>query len=757
MNNNQNFQNNFNISNNQINQNNNHYPNSTQSINSNQYSNAQQNIDSNQYQNSNQLINNDMQNTVNNSQIYNSNNMTVTNNQLNFNNNINTNNNLYQQNTMPNYGQFYNNMQKPKVKFSITNKNKLVILLSIILIVIVSALFFLNLNLSGKSRTIMVYMVGSNLEADAGLATADLNSIKYDLMDNKNIKVIVLAGGSERWHNNYIKKEETSIYELTEKGYQKVKSQELKNMGNSETLSSYLNYVYDNYKTDEYSLVFWNHGGAIDGSEYDDLFKGDNLTLIEMKNALSNSNFKGNNKLEAIMFRTCLNGTIEVADILKEHSDYLIASEEITLGSSNTSVLNFVNNIEKKDTGKDIGMKFIDSYKKQINDLKSYSGNSQYIYSTYSIVDLAEIDKLIVLLNEFSKDINVNENYNEIAKIRSKLYQYAYEQAGVSDYDTIDLYNLIEEIKQLSPAKANKILKQFEKVVVYNWATNNKSRGLSIYFPYNGSQTAKKTLLETYNGFSSFTEYKNLIDKFHQIQNNGKPSYSFISNKTTMVKENEEVDITIELSEEQKKGFAGAEYLIFEDKGNGYYWPAYKGKDTTLEGNILKAPIKGKHLKMADKEGEYTVPLFETYNEEDYIKYYVSAILQDFRDEDMSKWKTDGVEMSIVYNKKTQEFEIDSAVLNSKNKTINNIAVDINNYDYIAFGSTSSKILDKNGNVDMENFGNDNNGIFEGIELKIEELELKLANFDKEKNYYCTFRIYDVNNNVYYSKLIKIN
>ena len=52
----------------------------------------------------------------------------LANNQLNFNNNINTNNNLYQQNTMPNYGQFYNNMQKPKVKFSITNKNKLVIL-----------------------------------------------------------------------------------------------------------------------------------------------------------------------------------------------------------------------------------------------------------------------------------------------------------------------------------------------------------------------------------------------------------------------------------------------------------------------------------------------------------------------------------------------------------------------------------------------------------------------------------------------------
>ena len=38
----------------------------------------------------------------------------------------------------------------------------------------------------------------------------------------------------------------------------------------------------ENYKTDEYDLIFWNHGGAIIGSEFDDL-SGDNLTLKEMK------------------------------------------------------------------------------------------------------------------------------------------------------------------------------------------------------------------------------------------------------------------------------------------------------------------------------------------------------------------------------------------------------------------------------------------------------------------------------------------
>ena len=59
-----------------------------------------------------------------------------------------------------------------------------------------------------------------------------------------------------------------------------------------------------------------------------------------------------------------------------------------------------------------------------------------------------------------------------------------------------------------------------------------------------------------------FRKQKNLIDEFNQIQNNGKPSYSFISNKTTMVKENEEVDITIDLSEEQKKELLAS---LFED------------------------------------------------------------------------------------------------------------------------------------------------------------------------------------------------
>ena len=98
------------------------------------------------------------------------------------------------------------------------------------------------------------------------------------------------------------------------------------------SVSNFLKYAYDYSKTDEYDLLFWNHGGAIDGSEYDELSNNDNLNLKEMNEALFNSPFK-NKKLEIVIFRTCLNGTVEVNSVFSKYAKYLVASEEITLGA----------------------------------------------------------------------------------------------------------------------------------------------------------------------------------------------------------------------------------------------------------------------------------------------------------------------------------------------------------------------------------------------------------------------------------------
>ena len=108
---------------------------------------------------------------------------------------------------------------EPKSK----KKNIIIIPAVLLLIIIILVLNFNKTSKKNVSRTIMIYMVGSNLESQSGLATTDLESIEYNDMDNENINVVLIAGGSKEWKNNYINKNETSIYELTNDGFKKYK------------------------------------------------------------------------------------------------------------------------------------------------------------------------------------------------------------------------------------------------------------------------------------------------------------------------------------------------------------------------------------------------------------------------------------------------------------------------------------------------------------------------------------------------------
>lgn len=616
---------------------------------------------------------------------------------------------------------------------------------------------------SSKSRTLMIYMVGSNLESQSGLATVDLNTIDYEKTSLENINVLLIAGGSRRWKNSYIDEDETSIYKLTSNGFVKDKTQPKQNMGSNQVFTNFLDYVYQNYKTDEYDLIFWNHGGAILGSEYDELYDNDLLTLNEIKEGLNNSKFNKENKLEAIIFRTCLNGTIEVADTLKDYSDYLIASEEITLGYPLDGVFKFINDIKQTDSGYDLGVKFVNTYKDYIENLKqvykSYTGKEQYIYSTYSVVDLSQVDKLGKAFADFIKDIDVKKDYNTISRVRSNLYQYAYTDASNPEatYDMVDFYNLVNGLKELSPKKAEKVLNIFKKAVVYNYATNSKSMGLSIYFPYNGADNWKTMILKLYTDFNSFNDYRSFITSFNTIQNSSSNSYTFANNNIGIDSTKEEADFQLELTEEQKETFAKASYIVFRDNKDGYYLPVYKSDQVTVNGNMLNANIKDRQLKVVSTldSSENIITLFEVSNEKDFIKYNSYVTLEDFSSENFSEWKIDSASVSLVYNKNTSDISIGNAVLNSQTEGIpSSVAIDLKDYTHIVFASSKYKILDENGNYD-ENW--ESNGVIEGLEEKIENIKFELQDFNDGYDYYCVFKIFDTNNDSYYSKLVKMN
>ena len=61
--------------------------------------------------------------------------------------------------------------------------------------------------LKGKGRdtvTLMIYMIGTDLESQNGMATSDLNEMLYSEIDNSRVNILIETGGCRRWRNSVI-------------------------------------------------------------------------------------------------------------------------------------------------------------------------------------------------------------------------------------------------------------------------------------------------------------------------------------------------------------------------------------------------------------------------------------------------------------------------------------------------------------------------------------------------------------------------
>ena len=651
------------------------------------------------------------------------------------------------------------NVMNKQNKTTYNFKTILIIMLSVLTLLIGLIVVFALKGNNIKTRTFMIYMVGADLESRGSMGTYELNGIDPSQVDLKNNNVVLIAGGSEKWGNEYIDESETSIYRLTESGFKKVKQQSIKNMGSSETLSNFINYATEHYITDEYELLFWNHGGAIMGSEFDELSNNDYLSLQEISEALTKTSFNKNNKIETVIFSTCLNGTIENANVFKDYAKYFVASEEISMSVKNQSDFSFINNVTPRTNSVDVGLMYIEKYKEKMAYLKNAYKvqNEEYnIYSTYSVVDLENIDDLNKSVNNFFKNVNVSSDYNEVARVRSNLYQYAYKQAGEPSYDTVDLYNLINNLKDISPKEANKVLSEIENTVIYNYSTDASSRGISIYFPYNGSNQTQLYFLNMYDEISTIDNYNKFIKDFNSIKStNSTKKLSFRDNSVKVDSSDTESDFELELTDEQVENFARAQYLVFRDNEDGTYLPVYKGTEVELKDKKLSAKIKDRQLKIKSKSDglENIITLFEDEVSDSYIKYSTIVTLENFSSENFSEWKMETATISLLLDKKTNKVGISGVLLSAQENLPGRTMVDINDYTNIIFASSSYNIANEDGSYN-ENW--DSNGIIEGIEVDVGDFEFELQDYNDDYDYYCVFRIFDVNNNSYYSKLVKM-
>ena len=142
-----------------------------------------------------------------------------------------------------------------------------------------------------------------------------------------------MTGGTKQWKSRTIPTDKLSVFRIEGVNPKLVHQWGQRSMGEAETLTQFLDYGVTAYPADSYSLILWDHGGGpMVGFGVDTAFKNDGLTLFELRQALRASQFGKGLRLEWLAFDACLMASLEVASLMAEFADYMIASEEALPG-----------------------------------------------------------------------------------------------------------------------------------------------------------------------------------------------------------------------------------------------------------------------------------------------------------------------------------------------------------------------------------------------------------------------------------------
>ena len=373
-------------------------------------------------------------------------------------------------------------------------------------------------SLRGRGRdvvTIMVYMCGTDLESQGGMATKDLLEMTRAQISDK-VNLIVFTGGCARWNNNVVSNRSNQIYQVVSGSLKTVDS----NAGNGlmtdpRTLSGFISYTANKFPADRYELILWDHGGgSVSGFGYDQKSGSKSaMSLAGIKQALEN----GGVKFDFVGFDACLMGTLENGLMLSNLADYLIASEETEPGTGwyYTDWLTKLSANTSTPTT-EIGKQIVDDF------VRACAQGAQGQAATLSVVDLAELAHTVPpAFKAFSESLSgmiADKEYARISAARSNTREFARSTA-------IDQIDLVHFAGNIGSAEAKELSDAVLGAVKYNRTSSNMNNayGLSIYFPYRRLSNVDKAV-KTYSDIGLDDSYSQCIREFASVETSGQVS-----------------------------------------------------------------------------------------------------------------------------------------------------------------------------------------------------------------------------------------
>lgn len=394
---------------------------------------------------------------------------------------------------------------------------------ALILAIFVFTVLFASSNVEAAARvapyTVLVYMVGSDLESNGAAATDDLIEMAA-VGSTKNVNILVETGGAKKWHLPMISNKVNQRWLVQKENIKLVKNNlGNRSMGKQSTLQDFLIWGVKNYPAKKYAVILWDHGAGAKGFGYDENNANNDPTLSikEINGALKAAKVASKQKFELVGFDACLMGNIETATGIKDYASYMVASEELEPGHGwdYTSALQALNK-KPTATGAEFGKAIADGYKKQATT----QGTVNQI--TLSVVNLAKVSEVNTALEKFikkaSNDIKNPERISAVSKARVKAEDYGDAGAHGGTTDMADIYDIAYNLKDTYSTEANQLMKSIKNCITYKVTSDTKpnANGLSIYFPCKDKENFKDNLMEYQN-----TGYSQNYQKFLATYVNG--------------------------------------------------------------------------------------------------------------------------------------------------------------------------------------------------------------------------------------------
>ncbi len=455
-----------------------------------------------------------------------------------------------------------------------------------------------------KAYTLMIYMNGSDLESDgAGMASADLQEMLDSDFDPDQVNVVIYAGGTTDWDSsavdwadegtlpggtsgNYTIVRDGGSNKLTTVNYDITASNggTPLAMMDGGTLAGFIDYAAEQFPARHYALEFWNHGsGSLIGYGYDHLVAdGDgrsSMGLITLKQALDGAGLN----FDWVGFDTCLMSGIETALAVRDHADYLVASQELEPGDGWDYVWLKELSDNPQSSGEEVGISIVDSFNEYYRENVSDTG------STLSVTDLSKTDRIVNALGALSdagtEDLGAGE-FTQLANARDKTETFGSSDTRSEKYqDMADLGDMAAELAQLHPAEAAELEAAVSDAVVYNKTTDYDSdtertgaSGLSVYYPYAYSDSGDQTKYDAMNAIGVSASYTRYIADYSTTYYGGSSGGALDSLSSVPVTDGDDGDVYVTLTQEQLDEAVSISFDVWEpvdEDGMEDYYFAY--------------------------------------------------------------------------------------------------------------------------------------------------------------------------------------